>query len=207
MSLIFFILVGLGLLATLAGGIVVLVAAFRQSLAWGLSTLLVPFAALFFLFSHWREARVGFLIHLAGFLLMVGGAALDPAIREALFHVQELDLASMDLSFVREKLGAAPAADPRRQSLQRRIDELDAQYSRRGSEMNAVFAALSARRQVLKTDDPAAVAAFNADAAEYQRKNAELTRVHADLAARRAELEGLADPPSQLAQTLSDTRK
>ena len=46
----------------LVGGIMVLVAAFRQSVLWGLACLFVPFASFVFCIMHWQEAKSGFLL-------------------------------------------------------------------------------------------------------------------------------------------------
>src|SRR4249920_422960 len=56
----------------LIGGVMMIVAAFRQSILWGLAYLLIPFAALVFLFKHWSEAKKGFFINLAGACAFLG---------------------------------------------------------------------------------------------------------------------------------------
>jgi len=73
MIVLAYVLMAIGGLATLVGGIMLLVAAFRVSVGWGLtvlflSWLIVPL--LIFLVKYWREAR-------AGFLITVGGCAVS----------------------------------------------------------------------------------------------------------------------------------
>ncbi len=50
----------------LAGGIGILVTAFRVSLWWGLGCLLLPFAALVFVILHWRISWPSFVANLFG---------------------------------------------------------------------------------------------------------------------------------------------
>ena len=66
------ILLGLGGLVLLGGGIMVLVAAFRQSIARGLVALFVPCGNLVFTVVHWAEAKKGTLLSLLGALAKVG---------------------------------------------------------------------------------------------------------------------------------------
>jgi hypothetical protein len=65
-----------GALLGLAGVLLVVVAAFRKSLAWGLATLFIPFASLVFALTSWSEAKKGVGLAALGALLMFGGAAL-----------------------------------------------------------------------------------------------------------------------------------
>src|SRR5207302_1615584 len=58
-------------LIILAGNIVLVVDAFRESAVWGLCVLFVPFAALVFVIAKWQSAKRGFLIQLAGVPLIL----------------------------------------------------------------------------------------------------------------------------------------
>ena len=49
MSILIMVLMAIGFMISLVGSILFLVAAFRQSVPWGLAVLLLPFAALVFL--------------------------------------------------------------------------------------------------------------------------------------------------------------
>jgi hypothetical protein len=75
-------------LAALAGiamfifGIQILIVAFKTSVGWGLASLLIPFAILVFIFTHWEDTKTPFLRSLAclpvyaiGFALMFMGGA------------------------------------------------------------------------------------------------------------------------------------
>ena len=66
----------LGLLVMLVGVIMILIAAFKESILWGVLSLLVPFAILVFVAMHWSASKKGFLIWLGGFVLAVIGSVL-----------------------------------------------------------------------------------------------------------------------------------
>lgn len=81
MAVVGYIIVFVGWLLGVAGGIMMLVAAFSAGILWGLGCLFVPFVSLFFLVLHWDVAKRGFLTSLAGtgvalcgvMLMFVGG--------------------------------------------------------------------------------------------------------------------------------------
>lgn len=64
------VLLTLGSLLMLAGGVWMIVVAFRRSVVWGLCYLFVPLAALVFLVVAWAEAKRAFLVNTLGVLLM-----------------------------------------------------------------------------------------------------------------------------------------
>lgn len=76
MDVLALILFTVGLLASAAGGIWYLVAAFKKGTLWGLGNLFVPFVGLAFLVVHPREAWKPFAVNLAGLVLIGGAAAL-----------------------------------------------------------------------------------------------------------------------------------
>lgn len=77
MTVLMIVLYGLGSLAVMVGGIMLLVAAFRESVGWGFAVLfLSPIAPLIFVFSHWEEAKPGILVQLLGFCLFLGAVAV-----------------------------------------------------------------------------------------------------------------------------------
>lgn len=73
MLITFAIFMGIGWLIMMIGGILLLVAAFRESIPWGLAVLFLPFAAFVFLFMHWPEAKRPFLYQVCGLVIMMGG--------------------------------------------------------------------------------------------------------------------------------------
>ncbi len=74
---------GLGVLLMVIGGLMLLWAAFKESILWGLGCIVVPLVILFFVATHWQQAKIGFLIQLAGIVLFVlagGTGAHQPAL-------------------------------------------------------------------------------------------------------------------------------
>lgn len=67
------VIMTIGSAVCFVGGLWLLINAFRVSVWWGLGYLFVPFVALFFLFSHWDEARKPFGIWFLGVLISLGG--------------------------------------------------------------------------------------------------------------------------------------
>lgn len=77
-----FVIAAISGLLSFVGGLLLVIAGFRDSTKWGLLNLFVPFAALVFTFTHWTEAKKGFLMNVAGIVLapvavimIIGGAA------------------------------------------------------------------------------------------------------------------------------------
>ena len=71
--------IGIGLFAIggitlVVGAIMLLVAAFSESILWGLGCLFIPLVPLVFICMHWSEAKRPFLIKLAGLgVIFLGG--------------------------------------------------------------------------------------------------------------------------------------
>jgi hypothetical protein len=62
---------------SLIGTVMLLIAAFRVSVTWGVVVLLVPFGALVFLIKYWQESKRAFFVSLAGTgAAVVGWAAV-----------------------------------------------------------------------------------------------------------------------------------
>jgi hypothetical protein len=71
MQLLGTITVWAGLILMLVGGLLFLVAAFRESILWGLGVLFLPFVSLIFLVLHWSRAKDSFFLQLYGIALVV----------------------------------------------------------------------------------------------------------------------------------------
>ena len=67
----------LGLFIFVGGGLLFLVAAFQESVLWGVACLFLPILSLFFLIVHWQNARKPFFIQLAGFAALLAGGLLS----------------------------------------------------------------------------------------------------------------------------------
>lgn len=70
------ILVVIGLVIVVVGGIMLLIEAFKESVMWGVGSLLFSPVSLVFVFMHWDVAKKPFLLQLGGIaLFVVGGIA------------------------------------------------------------------------------------------------------------------------------------
>jgi hypothetical protein len=65
-----------GLITALIGWIWFLVAAFRESILWGLACLFLPIVSLIFLILHWNEAKRPFFVQLLAMALLIAAAVL-----------------------------------------------------------------------------------------------------------------------------------
>jgi hypothetical protein len=63
------VLIGLGVVVSFIGGIMFLIAAFKEGVGWGLAVMFIPFAQLVFLVKYWSQARVAFLAQVIGVAL------------------------------------------------------------------------------------------------------------------------------------------
>ena len=71
-------LIGIGFIISLVFGIQLLIIAFKESIAWGLGSLIVPFVGLIFVIMHWDKAKGPFLKSLIAIPLMILGGAMLP---------------------------------------------------------------------------------------------------------------------------------
>jgi len=64
-----------GKIAGLIGFVLILIAAYRESLLWFIGSLFIPLITLAFVILHWQEGKRGFFWTLGGTLLWFVGAA------------------------------------------------------------------------------------------------------------------------------------
>lgn len=76
MSIPGLLLIIAGVIISLIGGIWFLIAAFQESVLWGLACLFVPIASLFFLMSHSDKALNPFLMSFGGGVLFYIGYSM-----------------------------------------------------------------------------------------------------------------------------------
>jgi hypothetical protein len=62
-----------GILLMLVGGLFFIIAAFRESLLWGLAVMFLPVVPLIFLIVHWHRAKGPFFIQLYGLAAVLIG--------------------------------------------------------------------------------------------------------------------------------------
>lgn len=188
------ILVGLGVLTAGVGGIMTLVAAFRQNVWWGLGCIFLGPVQLIFLILHWAEAKKGFFVSLAGTAVILAGLASSPALRTLVSQARSFDPAKLPVSgFALEKEAPQPDLNTQIQQQRERIEQLEAAFAQDGQALVQQFEKLTSQRTALKQGDDAAVTAFNAEAADYQSRNTARQRAAQELQALRTELETLLD--------------
>ena len=78
MDLIAILLIVVGVVIFAVGGIWFLVAAFRESVLWGLACLFIPIVQFFFLIVHWPEAKRPFFLQLLAFVMIIVGVIINP---------------------------------------------------------------------------------------------------------------------------------
>jgi glutaredoxin len=193
-----FLLLGLGFLASLIAGILYVVAGFRESTLWGVLNLLVPGAQLVFTFVHWHAAKTAFAGTLVGGVLVVAGILQLPALMRsptgplaALVQAAEAGgVPPLPLP------GSAPAigGDDLTAQIDRMREEIGNQYGKieeEGKALQAVYAALEAKRGALSGTGSPAVSAFNREAADYKARTGAWQEAKRALAARQGELSEL----------------
>jgi hypothetical protein len=76
MAFLGMILFGIGLILALIGGLWIVVIAFKESVIWGLGSLLIPLVALIFVAQHWAAAKKPFIVEVVGIGLIILAQAL-----------------------------------------------------------------------------------------------------------------------------------
>jgi len=70
-----------GILVSLVGYVMFLVAAFGEGILWGILCFFFWPVQLLFLVTHWYNARKAFLVQVVGIGMIVAGALLEPGVR------------------------------------------------------------------------------------------------------------------------------
>ena len=78
MEMVGMIIFIIGAIISVIGGIWFLVAAFRQTIWWGLGCIFIPFVWLIFLILHWGDAKKPFFVSLLGGVIIAVAAILMP---------------------------------------------------------------------------------------------------------------------------------
>jgi hypothetical protein len=68
------LLILVGVVVGSVGGIWLLVKGFQESAMWGLGMLFIPLVSLFFVITHWEDAKKPFLYNIGGVVLIFIGA-------------------------------------------------------------------------------------------------------------------------------------
>ena len=172
-----------------------LVAAFRQSIVWGLVTLFVPFGGIVFTCLHWAEARAGFLANLIGTGICLGGLYTIPMMQERLWQIS----GSLTGAHAPAKAPSAASLDAQIQQERQTIESLQAAFAQDGASLTKEYQALDAQRKALKPADTAAITKFNEAAAAYQARNVRRKQMQAEIDAAQKKLESLLDARARAA--------
>lgn len=192
------VLMAVGGLLALGGGIMTLIAAFRQNVWWGIACLLIGPASLIFTILHWAEAKKGFFLSIVGLAFVISGFATSPMLRTIITQSRGFDPGKLPASgFALEQ--AAPGPDLNAQIQQQRdhIEQLEAKFAHDGAALVQQFKTLTEKRKALKPGNDATVNAFNAEAADYQARNTARTQASQEIQALRAELDTLLEQRSR----------
>lgn len=111
MTALLILLVVVGLIASLIGSIMFLMAAFRESVGWGLAVLFIPFASLVFMVKFWDEVKQSVAISFGGGAVIIFAAFMVPdrdttTPRAAVKEPARVERASEESS------DSSPAVDP-----------------------------------------------------------------------------------------------
>jgi glutaredoxin-like YruB-family protein len=196
MNPLLLILFILSALAVVIGNLMLLVAAFRQSILWGLGSLFIPFVQLFFLIRHWDQAKKGFYVGLLGGLILMGTIVSLPNGAECLEGGWK-NVLSGSLN------GSAPTQNQIKEltgqiQLKRDgISKLESELSQATAALPGSYNEITAKRQALDLKDPAAVNQFNQDAAAYHQLNNQIKTLTQNLDTAKQELENLLNERSK----------
>jgi len=191
------IALGVGACVAMVGAILLLVAAFRQSIVWGLVALFVPFfGGVVYTCVHWAEARAGFLANILGTGICMAGLYTMPMVQERFWQFTgsitgghpPVTVASLDIQIQQQR---------------QKLEELRAAFAQDGAELNEEYRTLEAQRKALKPADTASITKFNQAAAAYQARNLQRKQMQQEIDAAQKQLEALlearthaAAPPS-----------
>jgi len=191
------VLLSFAVLVALVGAIIMVVAAFRQSMPWGLVVLFVPAGNLVFTCVHWAEARLGFLVSITSSVFLFGAIFTIPEARDKL-----MDAGKAKLGMQPSPPAAAPNA-PKTSTVadlstqiadqRKKVEELQGAFANAGQDLPAQYQQLEKRRIALKAADQAAITKFNEDAATYQARNRKHKELQQELTIAQTVLDQLLD--------------
>jgi len=192
--------IGIGAIISTIGTILLLIAAFRRSVIWGLVVLFVPLGNIVFVCKYWAEAKAGFLASIIGAIVALGG----------FFTIPEVQANFLKTADVKAAAAAPPKApDLNAQILEHRqtLETLQGAFARDGAELTQQYKALDAQRKALKQADTAAIMKFNEAAAAYQARNAARKQMQQQIETTQRELDTLLDTRARNAAPPAPAKK
>jgi glutaredoxin-like YruB-family protein len=194
-SMVSLIVLGFGGLVAVIGTILLLVAAFRQSIIWGLVALFVPLGEIVYVCVHWAEAKTGFLAKILGWAIFFAGLFSIPGAQEKFWA----SVKNQNPHAQTQAAATAPNLDQEIQDQRQKIESLQAAFAQDGVELTKQYQSLEAARKALKPKDAAGIAKFNEAAAAYQARNLRRKQMQQDIDAAQKQLESLLDTRSRAA--------
>jgi hypothetical protein len=191
------IALGFGACVAVFGIILLLIAAFRQSVIWGLVVLFVPLGAIVYTCLHWADAKMGFLANLIGSCICCAGLFNIPMVQQQLW-------ASVDTPHA--TAAPAPNLDQQIQDERQKIESLQGTFAQDGVDLTKQYRALEAQRKALKLANTGAVTKFNQDAAAYQSRNLRRKQMQQDIDAAQKQLDVLLETRSRATAALSPNK-
>lgn len=170
MSLLTILVLLASFIVMIVTGIMCIVAAFRQSIVWGLVYLFVPFGSLVFIILHWHDVRSAFLTNLAAAVVFVLAIWMSPVTHDAI--AKALQAGSMNKG---RQLTAQ--IDEQRERIERLRDE----YTRANVEVVRLYKDLTEKRKKLNAADAEATHQFNVEVSAYQNQNAHVNQLKHDM--------------------------
>lgn len=197
MNMLILALVVVGFLVNLAGGLLFLVAAFRESVWWGLACFFIPFASLIFLIKYWESAKTGFATTVVGAVVMFAALFSSAEARQAFLKSYSGPGDGGKVSSSKDR--ATEEISGKIQARRTHIIELQEEYARTNAEVNREYKELIEKRKSLKIRDREAVRMFNEENASYQKQNLRLTQINKEIATTTEEVSDLLGERTKLA--------
>lgn len=174
------LLIFIGVLCYLVGHIALLVAAFKESIVWGLCVLFVPFAGLVFIIKYWEAAKQPFLCSIVGGVLMGAGFVMG---RDELIKHKEFANFYAQLEKIQKAREAAAPPQQKEETPEEKHNRIKAEFLKDAADLKTKYDALQVQwASVSKSGDKVARAAFDKDAAAYAelRKKVEAEKAEAE---------------------------
>lgn len=154
------LLLFLGLLLVVIGALMLLVAAFRVSIWWGLASLLIPFVQIIFVFIHWGESRasvftqtIGLLLILAAFL--VGGDEFTTQYKQQLNnYMQQAAPEQRQQLNELQSMVSEPAASAIPKPVVSKVPVADSVGVAPAADVKTIYKCMDARGKIAYTDQP-----------------------------------------------------
>jgi mycoredoxin len=173
-----FLLLVPGAVTAIYAAILLLIRAFKTSLAWGLIALFVPLGSVVFIFAHWGKGRRPFFAHLIALAFLGGFFCTLPSAARA--SVMQLVMHQYPNPARNDQ--ARQSADFDAQITKAREDALRLQQeiASETTSLTGDYNDLAKRRGQLRPGDQPAIAAFNRDAAAYTARKTQLNALRVE---------------------------